>query len=445
MRVKAGLVTAAVAVVVAAAAAPAGAVVAKTPNGPVGYLPLNGQAPTPKAAARRDALGNLDYHGGPVMPSNTEFAIFWAPAGFSFPAGYEAGIVQYMKDVATDSGLPTNVYSVGTQYTDNTGQHAAYKTTFGADLPDTTPYPSGGCPLYDDSNGNPFSVCLSDQNISNEVDSFVASHGLPRGLTNEYFVFLPPGVGSCFPDSSNSTGFDCFDREFCAYHSNNTTGGATLYADEGFTPIDPLGCGAEGNYPNGHANGGIDDELSSLSHEANETITDPLGTGWWNNGPGPMTGMENGDQCRNTSDDFGALLGGTPGVNGFNQVIGGRHYILQQEWSNAANGCEQYYRLGGATYAPFKAKVGRTVTFSARIRDMEGGHLHAVLWNFGDGHSAAGKRVTHTYRRPGKFKVSTLLTNNTGLSLFGVRKIKIKPRFRKAGAGRVAVRLAVTR
>jgi PKD domain-containing protein len=441
MRLKAGLVcVVAVAAFAVVVAAPAGAVVMKTPNGPVGYLPLNGQAP--KAAAGRDAFGNLDYHGGPVMPSNTEYAIFWGGPG-SFPAGYEAGIVQYMKDVATDSGSPTNVYSVGTQYTDNTGHHAAYNTTFGASFDDTNPYPSSGnCPPYLDSNSNPFSVCVSDQNLSDEVDSFVNAHSLPRGLTNEYFVFLPQGVGSCIPDNSSSDGWACFDREFCAYHSSNGTGGATLYANESFTPIDPLGCGAGGNYPNGQANGKIDDELSSLSHEANETITDPLGTGWWDSNDG----SENGDKCR-TGDpaDFGALLGGTFGVNGFNQIIGGRHYILQQEWSNAVNGCEQFYNLSGATFAPFRAKVGQRVEFSAKMQDQEGGRLHSVSWSFGDGHKATGKKVTHAYKRTGKYTVQTLLTNNTGLSLFGSRKIKIKPGGSRHRAHDVAVKLSLKR
>jgi hypothetical protein len=427
MRLKAGLVcVAAVAAFAVVVAAPAGAVVMKTPNGPVGYLPLNGQGP--RVASGKDSNGNLDYHGGPVMPSNKQFAIFWAPPGYAFPAGYESGIVRYMKDVARDSGFPTNVYSVGTQYFDAAGNTAAYKSSFGGSFDDTTPYPSSeNCPPYStdpsDPNANSFSVCVSDKNLSDEVDNVVSLHGLPRGLTNQYFVFLPDGVGSCIPDNSSSDGWACFDREFCAYHSSNGTGGETLYANESFTPIDPLGCGAGGNYPNGGQPNSIDDELSSLSHEANETITDPLGTGWYNDN----NGQENGDQCRNTLDDFGPLLGGTLGVNGFNQIIGGRHYILQQEWSNAVNGCEQYYHLGGTQFLPKRARVGQTVRLAVRIQDLEGGRVTNIKWSFGDGRDAVGKNVSHTYRRTGKFRITILVTNSTGLHLVGGGKIKIKP------------------
>jgi hypothetical protein len=81
------------------------------------------------------------------MHSNAEYAIFWAPAGFSFPAGYEGAAVQYLQDVAADSGKPTNVYSVGTQYTDSTGR-AGYGATFGASFNDATAYPASASRLW---------------------------------------------------------------------------------------------------------------------------------------------------------------------------------------------------------------------------------------------------------------------------------------------------------
>ena len=49
---------------------------------------------------------------------NTVHALFWAPAGYSFPSGYEAGVDTYLTDVAAASGSASNVYAVATQYTD---------------------------------------------------------------------------------------------------------------------------------------------------------------------------------------------------------------------------------------------------------------------------------------------------------------------------------------
>jgi hypothetical protein len=412
----------------------ASAVVTSGPNGRIGYLPLNGQGPTASGASRFAANGNLDYNGGPVMPSNKQFAIFWQPSGFSFPAGYASGITQFMKDVSADHNLPTDTYSVGAQYFDSTGKNAASSMSYGGTLTDTTSFPTSGCPPYTGI-ATSFSICLTDLQIANEVNSFVAAHGLQRGLTNQYFVFLPPFVGSCF----DSAGTQCFDHEFCAYHSfTNSSGQTTIYANESFTPIDPAGCGT-GNYPNGTASK-VDDQLSTLSHETNEAREDPLLNGWFNKN----TGAEGADQCRNTSDDYGNFLGGTPGVNAFNQVINGHHYILQRDWSNAANGCEQRYDLTGTTFGPFSAKVGQNVNFSIKFKDREGGHLKSASWTFGDGASANGASVNHTFHSAGTFRVKTVGCTNTKLCLFGDRKIKIKKagrRHRKAHPVAVPLRV----
>lgn len=400
------------------AAAPAGAVVAQVPGPDIGYQPLNGQGPS--APSQFDATTNLEYHGGPVMPSMKQYAIFWAPTGFSFPAGYKTAATQYLKDVAAASGQPTNVYAVGSQFFDTVapGHRAAYKATYGGSVTDTAGYPASGCPLYTSKfGGAAFTECLTNAQLGAKIDSVVSAHSLPRGLTTEYFLFLPDKVGSCFA----SDGASCFDSQFCAYHSFTGTGGATLYANESFTPRDPTHCGT-GEYPNGHANGNIDDQLSSLSHEANESITDPLLNAWWNN----QGSTENGDQCRNTVDDFGVPLGGVAGTF-YNQVINSRHYILQQEWSNFSSACEQRYAMTGSASGPSKGKKNKPVHFTATGVDGEGGSITTAKWKFGDGKTAKGLSVTHTYKHAGTFKPTATVTNNTKLNVAAnPGKIKIK-------------------
>jgi hypothetical protein len=86
-------------------------------------------------------------------------------------------------------------------------------------------------------------------------------------------------------------------------------------------------CGS-GNYPNGDS--AADSTLNVTSHEANETITDPLGNAWYD-----RSGNENGDKC---AWNFGTQLGGSAGAQ-YNQLINNTPYELQQEWSNASNGC----------------------------------------------------------------------------------------------------------
>ena len=385
-------------------ASPASAVVVQTPQGRFGYLPLKGEGPA--APSRLNALGNLDYHGGPVMHSNAEYAIFWASGGFAFPPGYTAAVTKYLQDVAADSGKPTNVYSVGTQYTDTSGAHAAYGTSFGGAFDDTDPYPaSNGCPLY-----GGFSRCLSDAQLTAELNGFLASHNLPRGLTATYFLVLPDGIASCLGPTLAS---GCFDRSggFCAYHSVAGGGGTFIYANQSFAARDPAGCGTQ-QYPNGHANGNVDDELSSLSHEANEMITDPLLNAWWNSN----TGEENGDQCRLSGNDYGPPLGGVAGAF-FNQLINGAGYYLQQEWSNAVIGCQQRYTLTGSATGPNSGIAGKPLAFTATGTDGEGGAITGVDWSFGDGQGGNGATATHVYTAPGTYQVTAQIHNSTGLTV----------------------------
>src|SRR4029077_3434843 len=75
----------------------------------------------PTRRAQQRALGYtspasgkpVEYHGGPVMSSNTNYAIYWDPAGApSYPAGYQTGINRYFEDLANDSGGGVNNDSV---------------------------------------------------------------------------------------------------------------------------------------------------------------------------------------------------------------------------------------------------------------------------------------------------------------------------------------------
>lgn len=190
-------------------AAPAGAVVTNSEGGRLSYLPLNGApvpSATPKGATEPTGTPPLKYHGGPVMHSQTSYAIFWAPSGYSFPSGYTTAIEEFLENVATDSGKSTNVYSVSAQYADGTG-HATYSDTYGGSVADTHAFPtSGTCPTY--SGVESFTACVSDEKLEAEVDLVANAQGWPTGLDAEYYMVLPPHAGSCF----DQAGTVCFDK-----------------------------------------------------------------------------------------------------------------------------------------------------------------------------------------------------------------------------------------
>jgi hypothetical protein len=273
---------------------------------------------TADTTARR--RGNLIYHGGPILQKSATYAIFWEPPGFPFPAGYESVIQNYFSDLAGDSGLNTNVNSVGVQYFDKTSagrirHHANYDVTDAGSQVVTDSYPPSGCAVRRRLG---YTHCLTDGQIRRKVEG-VRRHTHLHAI---FFMFLPPDVDTCFG------GTVCASNIFCAYHSAFRSGSSwVLYTNQPFADIP--GCDTLES-PNDNP---ADKTLNVVSHEHNETITDPLGNAWFT-----RSGLENGDKCSFT---FGATLGGTPDHDAFNQVIGAHTYYLQEEWSNRSRKCLQ--------------------------------------------------------------------------------------------------------
>jgi len=327
-----GLLALAIALMLAVGASSASALIVHLPNGrTVSYQPLRGSAAA-ALLAQPFAGNNLIYHhGGPVMTSNTNYTFYWAPAGSpAYAPGYQSGVNQYMVDLAHDSGGNQNVDSVATQYTNGASEAAAYNSHFGGAIIDTNPYPKNECEAA--------TICLTDEQIQTEIKSWVTSHGLPQGLTHEYFLLTPPGVESCFTSAGTECSAGTPSGAFCAYHGAiAATGGSIIYAN------DPYVVGIAGCDSTEHPNNSPSDAalLGGLSHEHNESITDPELNAWY----GPE-GAENGDKCRTFEEasEYGVALGLAPDGSRYNQLINGNEYFYQQEWSNLGSTCMQ--RLG---------------------------------------------------------------------------------------------------
>ena len=265
-------------------------------------------------------MNNLVYHGGPVMHTNTVYAIL--ASSISVSTNYESLIDRYFQDEAADSGKLTNVYSADPQYTDGTGS-AAYSSTFGGSVVDATAYPSSGC-VDSFGIGQQTSVCLTDAQIQTEIDNVATAQGWSRGLSNLFILLTPKNVGSCF-----SAGM-CAYSFYCGYHDDFTSGGSglTLYANLPYDAYSPAGLACTtGVSPNGDD---ADATINVASHEHREAITDPEGNAWYDS-----SGNESTDKCQWS---FGTSLG-TTGSGSYNQVINGHDYEAQQEWSNSDSGC----------------------------------------------------------------------------------------------------------
>ncbi len=288
------------------------------------------------------ALTPVTYHGGLVMAGGvTVHTVFWAPPGHAFqgsPGGgvptYEGLIQQFFTDIAHDSGAGgacttggCNALSVLPQFADGTsvGQitPGAYRISYNASgdsINDTDPYPAKSAQCASPTG---IATCVTDAQVRAEIDHLAQSTpGAPRGLTNLWFMFLPPDVDECITAGS------CGTNVFAGYHEVSSVGGhgVTIYA----VAIDPLIEGAFG--PGADPQGYPDAEaaINTAAHETVEAMTDPEGAGWMD-----PNGNEVGDKCEAT---LGSPLGFAPDGSPYNQVINGHQYLLQDMWANLDSG-----------------------------------------------------------------------------------------------------------
>lgn len=283
-----------------------------------------------EAKVSASGAGNLLYHSGGSVQTGIHhtYAIYWG-ADFSYngvsatasPNGYQTLINAYFGNVAADSGKSSNVYYSDTQYYQKIGTttNVQYGEQFGGAWSDSTTLPASGCT----STAGGSVACVSDAQVQAEVAKAITANGWPMSMGAEYFVYLANGVSTC-------AGSSCFVSSFCAYHSHyaDSSGQTVLYANMPFTGYQLSSCSGATGTPNNNA--AADATLSTTSHEANETITDPLGNAWYD-----RRGNENGDKC---AYNYGTQLSAN-GSGNYNQSINGTSYELQQEWSNHSSGC----------------------------------------------------------------------------------------------------------
>jgi hypothetical protein len=134
-----------------------------------------------------------------------------------------------------------------------------------------------------------------------------------------YHIFVPPGTDVCFDSSIVCYSPDNPDNFFfCGYHGSfDNSGHHILYTDE------PWGVPCA--FPGQSA---TDAQVTTLSHETFEAITDPDPNNQWNS---PVSLGEIGDVCR--VNPFSPLFGI------YSVSLGYQNYNIQLEYSNKGFGC----------------------------------------------------------------------------------------------------------
>ncbi len=275
-----------------------------------------------KNAARRPGGGTgITYHGGPVLQAGTKVAaVYWASAPI-FTGGPAAGTAGSGSGDGSLVGYFLNhlggspYFNINSTYTSGTGAHIVNSVTYTQYWANNTNAPSG-------------TQSVSDAAMIAMLQSGFNSNALSYDANTVYAIFTSGKV--------NLGGG--FGTQYCAYHTHGTVtingvARTVLYAAMPYNYAYPSACTS--GYAAANGDPGADYEVNTLAHEIEETTTDMMGNAWFDN-----RGYENADKCAWT---WGAThttaAGGTA-----NMTIGGKDFLVQQNWVNAGSGgCKLFY------------------------------------------------------------------------------------------------------
>lgn len=226
-------------------AAPALAVVTTVETTTVGLQPRNtesvleGVLEAPEIGEPKYLPAPLSFEnaaGNPVLHKSEMFAIYWDPTD-QYHGDWQHLIDGFLRNVGADSGGLGNNFAVDTQYTDKTNTPAYYHYTYRGAYTDTTKYPTAGCTDPDPLHEEVFSkikpiTCLTDLQVREQLQTFIAQNNLPKGMSAIYYVMTPPGVAVCLDGAathcSDFKGEPGYKHSFCSYHSDINPGGTPI-------------------------------------------------------------------------------------------------------------------------------------------------------------------------------------------------------------------------
>ena len=120
-------------------------------------------------------------------------------------------------------------------------------------------------------------------------------------------------------------------------------------------------------------------------------------------------------------------MGGS-GITAWNESIHGGHFFLQEEWSNADSSCEPRAEPDSVSFGTVRtADRARLVSFAGRGSDPHG-RIVSFEWFFGDGRSAFGRRVSHTFKIAGSYRVTLRATDSWGNWTYAGRTVRVRSR-----------------
>jgi Phosphate-induced protein 1 conserved region len=257
----------------------------------------------------QDTANGIQYHGGPVMTSPHPVYIIWYG---NWNGNSALSLLPNL--VSNLNGTP--YFALNTTYEDGSHNNVSAVVTLGPQTFDS--YSQG--------------ANLSDGSVRSIVFRAILNGAAPMDTNGVYFVLSSSDV-----DLTDS-GLGSFCVDFCGYHSHaNLLFRDIKYAFVGnpaskclSSPNIPKPCAPLNAQVSPNDNVGADLMASTIAHELSETVTDPDLNAWFN----PSNPSENADHCNLT---FGIPFTTANGAQA-NIVLGGRNYLIQQNWLNDGGG-----------------------------------------------------------------------------------------------------------
>jgi len=266
----------------------------------------------------------ISYHGGPVLQSGTNVvAVYWAgspiyvngptPGTHGTNSADQSLVGNFLRSLG---GSP--YFNINSTYTDGLGHSIANSVSYTGYWANNASVPANG------------------QNVT---DSDMLSM-LSSGFTSGALTYDSHTLYAIFTAGTVNLGGG-FGSSYCAYHwyGNVDTPGGTRTVLYAAMPYDHAYSGACDMFTvwgpaNGSFDPGADAEVNTLAHETEETTTDEFGSAWFDS-----RGYENADKCAWT---FGSTK--TSGGGTYNVTLGGKNYLIQQNWVNAnGGGCSMHW------------------------------------------------------------------------------------------------------
>ena len=292
--------------IVSAATAPGGAPSLSGPGGAKEIRPNGHFYKIGLSRPRGSGSGNgISYHGGPVILGTTNVYYIWYGNWSSNVTSNNTGQSILTNFISNLGGSP--YFNINTTYYDGSGTHVSNAVHYAGTTNDS--YSRG--------------TSLSDADIQTIVASHVG-HDLPADSNAVYFVLTSQDV-----DETSG-----FGTQYCGWHTDAAIGGKDIkYAFVGDPYRYQSACEAQTKSPNGNAS--ADAMASVVAHETQEAVTDEDLNAWYDN-----QGNENADKCAWT---FGSTSTAGNGSK-YNVTLGGKQYLIQQNWVNASGGyCAMSY------------------------------------------------------------------------------------------------------